>query len=78
MGKLVGQAHKWRWSRAAAHFDRADDGFTALDPVLSLVPDWTALFDDGRDEPALKTIRCYILGGRPLGSAAGLVGVRRL
>ena len=76
--RLVGRARDWPWSSAAAHLEGVDDGVTALDPLLALVPDWAAFLDDGLDEAMLETIRRHVLGGGPLGSAAYLDALGRL
>ena len=76
--RLVARARDWPWSSAAAHLDRADDGVTALDPLVALVPDWAAFLDEGLDAPMLETIRRHVLSGRPLGTAAYLDALGRL
>ncbi len=75
--KLAKRARDWPWSSAAAHLDRADDGVTALDPLLALVPDWATFLDDGLDAPMLETIRGHVLSALPLGSPSYLDALGR-
>ena len=66
--KLAKRPENWKWSSARAHLDGKDDGLVALEPLLSLAPDWRQFLKDGIEDAALEDIRRHVRGGHPLGT----------
>lgn len=69
---LVARADDWPWSSVHAHLAAADDGITALAPVLERYPHVRALIDAGPDAVAFERLRQAESTGRPLGGDAFL------
>ncbi len=70
---LVAAAEEWRWSSAAAHVNRRDDGLTDLAVFQDLAPNWRAMLAEGweaseRDELVETSLR----SGLPLGKTEWL------
>lgn len=73
--RLVGAAQDWRWSSVRAHLAGAEDGVTALAPVLSRFPRFAELIAAGPDEAAFDRLRRAESIGRPLGDEGFLAGL---
>jgi len=67
--RLVERAEDWPWSSVRAHLGRAEDGITAVAPVLSRHPDFAALIDGGPEPETFERLRQAETVGRPLGDA---------
>ena len=65
---LARRAADWRWSSARAHLAGRDDGLVAVEPLLTLVPDWSAFLADGLADAERDRIRAAERTGRPLGA----------
>lgn len=65
---LVRRAKDWRWSSARAHLKGRDDGLVAVDPLLSLAPDWAGFLRGGLRGDERDAIRACERTGRPLGA----------
>ena len=65
--RLVARATDWPWSSVHAHLAAADDGITALTPVLERHPRFAELVEAGPDAVAFERLRRAESVGRPLG-----------
>ena len=65
---LSRRARDWRWSSARAHLAGKDNALVAVEPLLSLAPDWAAFLRQGLDDDERDAIRAAERTGRPLGS----------
>lgn len=65
--KLVEQASDWRWSSVHAHLG-AEDGVTAVAPVLERYPDFAEFIASGEEDEMSMRLRRAETVGRPIGS----------
>jgi putative transposase len=70
--RLAAQAADWPWSSVHAHLAAAEDGITAIRPVLERYPRFAELIEAGPDAPAFERLRRAESIGRPLGDDAFL------
>ena len=70
--RLVGRAQDWPWSSVQAHLSAADDGITALAPILTRFPRFAEFVATEPDTDLLERLRRAESIGRPLGSEAFL------
>ncbi len=70
--RLVEHATDWRWSSVHAYLAAADDGITAVAPVLARYPRFAELIETGADAAAFERLRRAESIGRPLGDDAFL------
>jgi putative transposase len=65
---LVARAEKYRWSSAAAHIGKRDDGLVKVAPLLSIVGNWRAFLREPTTEDVRSRLQRHGRTGRPLGS----------
>ena len=58
----------WLWSSARAHIEGKDDSVVQVDPMLSLVSDWSEYLTGGSNSAVETLIAKHTRTGRPLGS----------
>jgi putative transposase len=77
--RLVARAQDWPWSSVRAHLAGQDDDLVMVAPILSRIPDFTALAAaHPEDEHAFAGIRAAEGTGRPLGNAQFIEGLERI
>jgi putative transposase len=72
---LCARAEEYRWSSAAAHVRRRDDGLVRVAPLLALEPRWAKHLATDLDADTIRQLRRHEATGRPAGTDAF---VRRL
>ncbi len=65
--KMVRRPWRYRWSSAAAHVDRGDDGLVTVGPMLELVDDWRDFISCPVDRQTIEKLRGHERTGRPAG-----------
>ena len=76
--RLVERAQDWRWSSVHAHLGlAADDGLTAIGPVLERFPDMAERIAAGEDEAMSARLRRAEQISRPVGDAAFIAALER-
>lgn len=66
---LSKRPEEWPWSSARAHLGLAQDGVTAVEPLLERIPEWDVLLEGGLNDEERDAIRAgertgYALGDR--------------
>ncbi len=64
---LARVAEAWPWSSARAHVTGIDDGVIAIEPLLSLYPDWRELLRSLPTREECRKVDLHSRTGRPLG-----------
>ena len=68
----------WRWSSTRAHLTGRDDGFTALAPVRTRIPDFAAFLAGAEDGEAFALPRAAESIDRPLADERFMAGLEHL
>ena len=69
---------EYPWSSAAAHLMGKDDSLVKVQPLLDLVPNWSAYLSRDASEEEIQAFRRHESTGRPMGTESFILKLERL
>jgi len=77
-GRLASRPQEYPWSSARAHLRGEDDGLAAVEPLLTLEPEWGSFLSRGSSADEAAVLRQHERTGRPAGSAEFVAAMEAL